>query len=210
VLVRERTTYDVRVSWDPKHPITLPFPERIEGERVVLRPYADADAEALRSAVDESRERLKPWMPWWETHRHVDETREFIAGRQAALLTRKDYVLGIFDRASGRLLGGTGLHGGPTGPIDWNLRRFETGYWMRTGAEGHGYVTEAIRTLVPVAFRDLHANRIEIRCDPANERSWRVAERCGFTLEGTLRNDRLTTDGRLTSTRVYSRLPSDL
>jgi RimJ/RimL family protein N-acetyltransferase len=80
---------------------------------------------------------------------------------------------------------------------------------MRTGAEGHGYVTEAVRALTAAAFRGLHAQRIEIRCDPANERSWRVAERCGFAFEGTLRNDRLTTDGRLTSTRLYSRFPSD-
>ena len=197
------------MTWDPRHPITLPFPARIEGERVLVRPYADTDAEALRVAVAESRERLKPWLPWWETHQHVDETRQFIASTQADMLTRRNFVLGIFDRASGRLLGGTGLHPAGLPAIDWKLRRLETGYWMRTGAEGHGYVTEAVRALVPVAFGDLHAQRLEIRCDPANERSWRVAERCGFTLEGTLRNDRLTPDGRVTSTRLYSRVPTD-
>jgi ribosomal-protein-serine acetyltransferase len=196
-------------SWDPRHPITFSFPARIEGERVVVRPYADTDAEALRSAVSESRERLKPWITWWETHQHIDETRQFIAGIAADLLTRKNFVLGIFDRESGRLLGGTGLHPGAAGPIDWKLRRFEIGYWTRTGAEGRGYVTEAVRLLSAVAFRELHAQRLEIRCDPANERSWHVAERCGFTLEGTLRNDRLATDGRVTSTRLYARLPSD-
>jgi RimJ/RimL family protein N-acetyltransferase len=197
------------MSWDPRHPITLPFPARIVGDRVVLRPYVDDDAEALRGAVAESRERLKPWMPWWETHQHVDETRQFIAGTQAQVLTRKNFVLGIFERESGRLLGGTGLHPAAGAAIDWNLRRFETGYWIRTGAEGRGFVTDAVRALTVVAFRDLHANRLEIRCDPANERSWRVAERCGFTLEGTLRNDRLTTDGQVTSTRLYSRVPTD-
>lgn len=196
------------MDWDPRHPITLPFPSRIQGRAVIVRPYDDADAEGLRSAVAESRERLRPWLPWAEAHQHVHETRQFIAGCQAQILARTNFVLGIFDVATGRLLGGTGLHPG-SAPIDWNLRRFEIGYWVRTGAEGQGHVVDAVTALTQAAFRDLHVRRLEIRCDARNERSWRVAERCGYTLEGTLRNDRLGCDGEVASTRLYARLPDD-
>jgi RimJ/RimL family protein N-acetyltransferase len=196
-------------DWNPKYPITLPFPASIVGERVVVRPYVDGDAEALRAAVDASRERLRPWMPWAETHRHLAETRAFIAITQAELLLRRNVVLGIFDPLSGALVGGTGLHPPGGAPIDWALRCFEIGYWARTGAEGRGLVTDAVRALATAAFRDLDAQRLEIRCDERNARSWRVAERAGFTLEATRRHDALDVQGRPRVTRVYARLPHD-
>jgi RimJ/RimL family protein N-acetyltransferase len=47
---------------------------------------------------------------------------------------------------------------------------------------------------------------VEIRCDEKNMRSTAVAQRCGFTLEGTMRCDSKAADGSLRSTRVYSRI----
>lgn len=194
-------------DWNPKHPITLPFPAPIVGERVVVRPYKDADAEALRAAVEASRDRLRPWMPWADTHQHLAETRGFIAFTQADLLLRRNFVLGIFERTSGALVGGTGLHPPGGVPIDWALRSFEIGYWASTAFEGRGLVTDAIRALSAAAFADLAAQRLEIRCDERNARSWRVAERAGFTLEATRRQDALDMQGQPRTTRVYARLP---
>lgn len=194
-------------DWNPKHPITLPFPARIVGERVVVRPYEDADAPALRAAVEASRDRLRPWMPWASAHQTLAETRGFIAFTQADLLLRRNFVLGIFERAGGALVGGTGLHPPGGAPIDWALRCFEIGYWASTQAEGRGLVTDAVRALSAAAFDDLAAQRLEIRCDERNERSWRVAERAGFTLVATRRHDALDMQGLPRTTRVYARLP---
>jgi RimJ/RimL family protein N-acetyltransferase len=41
--------------------------------------------------------------------------------------------------------------------------------------------------------------------DDRNERSWRVAERCGFTLEGILRNEAIGVHGELRNTRIYAK-----
>jgi RimJ/RimL family protein N-acetyltransferase len=48
--------------------------------------------------------------------------------------------------------------------------------------------------------------RIEIRTDNRNQRSGRVAARCGFQLEGVLRHDSRHVDGTLRDTRVHARL----
>jgi RimJ/RimL family protein N-acetyltransferase len=55
----------------------------------------------------------------------------------------------------------------------------------------------------------LKAERVEIRMDDHNVRSWRVAERAGFTLEGVLRRDALAPDGRVRNTRVYAQVRGD-
>ena len=88
--------------------------------------------------------------------------------------------------------------------IDWTVPRFEIGYWCRTSRVGHGYVSEAVAAITRFAFETLHAARVEIRTDVANSRSFRIAERLGFTLEGILRRDSRTPDGELRDTRVYA------
>ena len=41
--------------------------------------------------------------------------------------------------------------------------------------------------------------------DDRNVRSWRVAERCGFVLEGVLRQQSLTPDGEPRDMRIYAK-----
>ena len=89
------------------------------------------------------------------------------------------------------------------------MPRFEIGYWVRTSRVGRGYVQEAVRAIARMAFDVLGAARLEILCNDRNVRSWRVAERCGFTLEGVLRSHAREVDGTLRDTRVYARLPAD-
>ena len=55
-------------------------------------------------------------------------------------------------------------------------------------------------------FEKLKANRVEILCADRNERSWRVAERAGFPLEGILRNNCIE-NGELRDTRIYAKVP---
>ena len=87
------------------------------------------------------------------------------------------------------------------------MPKFEIGYWCHTGMTGRGYVTEAVRGIGAFAFDVLGAQRVEIRCDPLNRPSTRVAELAGFTLEGELRNDARATDGTLRNTLVFSAVP---
>ena len=53
-----------------------------------------------------------------------------------------------------------------------------------------------------MAFRDLNARRVEIRCDARNQCSRRVAKRTGFRLEAELRCDDRANDGSLRDTTI--------
>lgn len=178
--------------------------ETLEGERVLVRPYRADDAEVLRAAVDESREHLRPWLPFADLHQTTEETRDWIVQGMAQWLLRENMNLSIWARADGAYLGGIGLH-----PRDWDIGYFEIGYWLRRSAEGHGYMAEAVRLLTDFAFDRLHANRVEIRCDARNQRSAAVPQRLGFVREALLRNHARATNGSLRDTLIFALTPAD-
>jgi RimJ/RimL family protein N-acetyltransferase len=186
-------------------PLLIEVPERLDTERLILRCPRRGDGVVVNPAVVASHVELDPWLPWATTLPTLEESEAQCRRQQARFILREDLVMLIFARdeagGEGELLGGTGLH-----RIDWALRRFEIGYWRKTGCEGRGIATEAVRAMSRMAFDALGARRVEIRMDNNNERSWKVAERAGFTLEAVLRFDALTPGGEPRSTRVYARV----
>lgn len=180
-------------------------PTVLRGERVLLRPYRPEDAPEVFAAVNESRERIKVWLPWAEDgHRSLADTEEFIQRVAGEWRERTQFVLGMWDATSGRFVGGAGLHF-----RDPDVSYYELGYWIREGEVGRGYVREAVQLQSKCAFETLGANRIEIRCDARNDHSRRVPESLGFRLEGRLRNHMRHTDGSLRDTLVFALTPDD-
>jgi RimJ/RimL family protein N-acetyltransferase len=143
-----------------------------------------------------------PWAREWPT---VEQTEERARQSRASFVGRVDLPMFMFLRGQPAVaVGGTGLH-----RMDWSVPRFEIGYWVRRSFEGKGYVSEAVRALTRLAFGTLGAERVEIHCGHRNLRSQLVAERCGFVLEGRLRNQRRENTGELRDTLVYALTPSD-
>lgn len=73
---------------------------------------------------------------------------------------------------------------------------------------GRGYATEAVQLLADYLFAAKQRYRIQLVIVPANGASVRVAEKCGFILEGTARGA-FFNDGRNDDVLVYSLLRSD-
>jgi RimJ/RimL family protein N-acetyltransferase len=188
----------------PVDPLLIDLPDRLEGERVIVRPWAEADNPGLWDAIDSSREHLEPWMTWVESTRNPDNSMQYIRRSRAQWLLRENLPVAIVERATGRIIGSSGLH-----RIDWTYRLFEIGYWVRADAEGRGYASETARLLARLAFDELDANRVELRIDSRNVRSLRVAERLGFVLEGTLRRKMPAPGGEPTDMHVLALLPEE-
>jgi len=163
------------------HPTLVPVSEAIVTDRLNVRAYRADDAPAVFAAIEESRSEL--WPSLVEKHATVDDTRNECLQHAATWILRTTLSYGLFLRDDGSFVGGSGLH-----HIDWPARSFEIGYWLRTSAVGRGYVSECVRALTRLAFEDLAARRVVIKCNADNARSRRVAERVGYVLEGTLRD----------------------
>ncbi|ELX08146.1 hypothetical protein Jab_2c01910 [Janthinobacterium sp. HH01] len=70
---------------------------------------------------------------------------------------------------------------------------------------GRGYVTEACRLLIDHLFKAYQYHRLELLSAPENEASVRIAQKCGFRAEGTLRQS-FFINGRYQDVQVFSLL----
>ncbi len=186
------------------NPLLLDFPDSFETERLLIRGPRPGDGAEMYQALVESEERLKPWMPWIHPLPTLEEEEANARQGAARFLAREEMWLLLFLKNSSTLVGASGLH-----RIDWSIPRFEIGYWVRTRFEGQGFILEAVNGITKFAFDTLNARRIEIRVDDRNMRSWHVAERAGYTLEGILRNDARDVAGQLRDTRLYAKIRMD-
>jgi len=182
------------------HPPT-PIPERLESARLEIRLARADDAVDLNAAIHESIDALRPWLEWAQEPPSLEATRARIVAVQRSYRAGEDLPLLLFEKQSGRVVGGSGLH-----EPDWRVPKFEIGYWVRSCFAGRGFVTEAVDAIAGLAFAELEAQRVEIRMSAANERSRRVAERVGFELEGVLRNESRHVDGSLRDSMVWARV----
>jgi RimJ/RimL family protein N-acetyltransferase len=176
------------------------FPEHLYSDRLLIRAARPGDGEQFHAAVLESQAELSPWLAWTFPPPSLEFSELECRKAHGCYLLGEDLMAFYFERTSGRLIGGGGLH-----KADWKLRKFEVGYWARAGYGGKGLITEAVNTLADHALNVMRANRLELNVDANNTRSWLLAERAGFTFEGTHRNAGFTPQGKLRDLRVYAK-----
>ena len=185
----------------------------IRGARIALKAYEETFIPLLYEAAMEAR--LDPefvrWMPWCHENYRLEESREFVEKtiahrRTAEDVWREEMVFGyaVFDAATGKFLGGTGLN-----RPDKTHRFFNLGYWIRPSAQKSGAASAAARLLGEAAFEDLpDLNRIEIVAAVGNLASRRTAEKAGAHFEGVLRN-RLLLGGKRHDAAMFSFIRED-
>jgi [ribosomal protein S5]-alanine N-acetyltransferase len=179
--------------------MSLPTPT-LHSARLSLRPFADADVDAL-FALQSNATVLRYWdsPPWTELARaeqFVETCRTMSEEGTGARLA--------IDRASDdTFIGWCSL-------TRWNkdFRSASLGYCFNEAAWGHGYATEAARAVLEWAFDALDLNRVQAVTDTRNVASARVLEKVGFVREGTLREDCIV-NGEVSDSWVFGLLLRD-
>jgi len=152
-------------------------PDEVVLEDFVLRRYQLGDAPALATAVGESLEHLRPWMPWIALEPTTLQEREALVQRWDRDWSEgNEYTYGMFRGA--RVVGGAGL-----------MRRIakgglEIGYWVHPSFVGRGFATRAAQALTSFGLNLPGVTHIEIHHDKANVASGRVPFKLGFEMIG--------------------------
>jgi ribosomal-protein-alanine N-acetyltransferase len=177
----------------------------IVGDGVALRVPQGSDYAEWAALREASRDFLVPWEPTWpdddlsrgafrrRLKRYADDQRSDLA-----------YAFMIFRNDDNALVGGLTLA---------NIRRGvaqagSIGYWIGAPFARKGYMTAAVRALVPFCFRTLRLHRLEAACLPANTASVALLEKTGFTREGYARSY-LCINGAWQDHLLYARLVDD-
>jgi len=168
--------------------------------RLVLRPFAEADADDL-FALHTNEHVLRYWdsPPWSDAQR----AERFIAACRQMADEDTGIRLAIDLASEARFIGWCSVTG-------WNrdFRSARLTYVFDDGAWGHGYATEAVHELLSWAFATLNLNRVQAETDTRNGASVRVLTKLGFELEGTLRQDCIV-NGEVSDSFVFGLLRQD-
>lgn len=173
-------------------------------EQIAVRPFTAADADAFYAAVRTSIASLSYWMPWCTPAYSLQDAQAWMAHCQDGWQSGTAFPLGIFDLASGQVLGGTGIH-----DVNPAYRMGSLGYWVGTPHTGRGVARAAARMAADIGFKELALTRLEIVVLLHNTASQHVAQAIGARKECDARN-RLYFNGVAEDASVYALLPSDI
>src|SRR5512138_194844 len=151
---------------------------RIETRRLLLRPFAPADAAAVEGYVGR-----------WEIARMTTRiahpypeggAASWIAGHEAARQDGNEYTFAITLQSEDKTIGAVSLRHAEPG--NWEL-----GYWLAPGHWGQGLAAEAAQAMVVYGFEKLDAEALTSGHFADNPASGRVLEKAGFRANGIAR-----------------------
>lgn len=150
------------------------------GERVMLREYRPEDLVPMRAWVNDPRivEYLSDIFLYPHT---LESTEAYLNAMMDPKPNSRGFV--IADADTQLYIGQINLD-----LIDWKNRVGRIGILIGSAERlGRGYGTEAMKLLIPFAFREMNLNRLELEVYDFNERAIRSYLNCGFKEEGRLR-----------------------
>ncbi|THA30881.1 N-acetyltransferase [Streptomyces sp. A1277] len=176
-------------------------PITLTTDRLLLRPFVPADADAVYDACQDPD--IQRWTvvpsPYGRPDAELFTARLCPDGWQDDSM----YNFAVLPREGGPLIGALGINS-RSGP-----GTYEVGFWTAKEQRGRGYTTEAVLCAARWSFTALGCDRLEWKAETGNVPSRAVALKAGFRMEGDQRSG-LLNKGVRRDTWVGALLPSDL
>jgi len=165
---------------------------RLEDDVVRLRSFEESDVPAIVAACQD------PEIPRWTSVPSPYTEADALAW----LESDEEETFALVDRTSDELLGSIGVRFFDGGVA-------EVGYWVKSEARGRGVATRALRLVSRWALLERDVRRFQLRAEPGNVASQRVAEKAGFA-RGSVMQAALEIKGTRRDVVMYSLVREDL
>jgi RimJ/RimL family protein N-acetyltransferase len=168
---------------DPSSSTALPVAPVVDGYGLRLRvwdPESAADVDAwLRGLTDPE------FLRWNTPLRTVSDTasaRASLESKTADAVAGRAMTFCVTDAADGTILGQVGVSA-----IERVMSHGNVGYWVLPEARGRHVATRSLLLAARWAYAEIGLHRLDLGHALGHDASCRIAERCGFRYEGTLR-----------------------
>lgn len=152
----------------------------IETERLILRHWKLSDAEDMFRYASNPKIGLNAgFMP----HKSIQDSIEIIKRFE-----QKKYGYAVCLKSDNKAIGSIELKFKDYPDLLGSKNYCEIGYWIGEPFWGNGYITEATKSIIKLAFEELEVENLWIGYFVNNYQSKRVQEKCGFVYIKTLEN----------------------
>ena len=171
-------------------------------ENYSIRLVKTSDFQAYFDMVQKNRSRLERFFAGTVSlTQNLEKTRVFIQVMKEGIEHKTYFAYVIVDEQSASMMGFIDLKN-----IDWTVPKSEIGFFIDGGYSGKGIMSKALDLFCQFCFNTHGFKKIFLRTHESNLPARKVAEKCGFEIEGRLRRDYKTTSGELVDVLYYGKL----
>ena len=167
-----------------------------------LRMLNASDPEIFFNLIERNRARLEAFFSHTVSRtKTLEDTNEYVTEilKKIGLKTYLPFFL--IDKNEGSVIGFIDLKN-----IDWKIPKGELGYFIDEKYTNQGFGTKMLKTFTNHCSEHYGFQKLFLRTHETNYSARKIAEHCGFEVEGRLRRDYKTTTGELVDLLYYGKL----
>lgn len=171
-------------------------------EHYVIRMISKEDVVSYFELIEKNRPRLEDFISGIVSKtKSINDTGVFINEIIEKNTNKLYFPFVIMDTNTNEIVGFFDVKN-----IDWNIPKAEIGYFIDKNHTGKGIAKKALNEIVSYFFSTLKFSKFLLRIHHDNKASINVAEKCGFTKEGTIRKDYKKTNGEIVDMMYYGKI----
>ncbi len=163
-----------------------------------VRLITKEDTEKLFSLIDRNRSRLEFFAGTLSKTKTLADTHNFVDDVLQRISDKKYYSFLVIDNVQHDIVGYVDVKN-----IDWNIPKAEFGCFFDADNCGKGLATQALRSVIRSLLNEEGFKKLFLRTHTENTTARKLAERCGFEVEGVIRSDYKKTNGELVDLVYY-------
>jgi len=178
---------------------------RIETKRLILRVPEMKDAKDIRENINNLN--VTKWLLVVPYPYSLKDAKDYIKKAKDKLKKRikEGYNFSIELKSEKKVIGGIGMH-----HVNNFSKTAEVGYWLGEKYWKNGYGSEALSTLLKLAFNKLKLRRVYADVFSGNPASGKLLEKFGFKNEGLARKaHKSKASGKIMDTLKYGLLKEE-
>lgn len=171
-------------------------------DNYTIRLLTNDDLHAYFQMIERNRPRLEDYFAGTISKTHtLEDTAVFLRENVKKAIDRTYFPYIIEENTSNTFVGYIDLK-----RISWNIPKGELGCFFDEDYAGKGIATKALQLATDYFFHELGIKKLFLRTHPDNTSARKLAEKCGFEIEGLIRCDHITTAGEIVDLLYYGKV----